>query len=204
MRKFFIFLFASLLIFFIAGYFFRESALRSVATFLIREDSLQDADALFVLSGGGYDRGNEAVNIYRQGYVKSIVCTGGNPVYEFRVFNIDTLESDMTVANLKRQQIPDSVIIVLRAGTSTNEEAAIIFNYCKQHHLKRIMVLSSKIHSRRVKKVFAKQFKGEPTQVLVRGAFSSRYNEMLWWQSEEGLIALNNEWVKTAYYLFKY
>lgn len=204
MRKPFIFLFVSLLITFVADYFFRESVLRSMATFLIREDSLQTADALFVLSGGGYDRGNEAVNIYHQGYVKSIVCTGGNPVYEFRVFNIDTLESDMTVANLKRQQIPDSAIVVLREGTSTNEEAAIIFNYCKQHQLKRIMVLSSKIHSRRVKKVFAKQFNSEPVEIIVRGAFSSRYDEMLWWQSEDGLIALNNEWLKTVYYLLKY
>ncbi len=204
MRKLFIFIFSSLLIVCVAGYFFREPALLTMATFLIREDSLQDVDALFVLSGGGYDRGNEAVNIYRKGYVKSIVCTGGNPVYEFRVFNIDTLESDMTVANLKRQQIPDSVIVVLREGTSTNEEAAIIFKYCKQQGLKRILVLSSKIHSRRVKKVFTKQFKDESIKVFVRGAFSSRYNEMLWWQSEDGLIALNNEWVKTAYYWLKY
>jgi hypothetical protein len=117
-------------------YAFKTPLLQWCATSLIVEDSLQKADVLFVLSGGGYDRGNEAAKVLKQGYVPNVVCTGGNPFLELKVFDIDTLESDMTVANLKRLGIADSLITEIREGTSTKEEADIILNYCENHHIK--------------------------------------------------------------------
>src|ERR1700753_2648631 len=84
-------------------YVFRYPILRFFANHLIQENPLQKADAMFVLSGGGYDRGNEAVNLFHAGYAPTIICTGGNEATEFKVFDIDTLESDCTVANLRRQ-----------------------------------------------------------------------------------------------------
>ena len=165
---------------------------------------MQKVDAMVVLSGGGYDRGNEAVQIVHQGYTNKIICTGGNPVIELRVFNIDTLEADMTVANLKRQGIPDSLIVEIRDGTSTKEESKIILDYCKQNDLKKIMILSSKLHTHRVQEVFKKKLKQAGIEVVVRGAHNSRFDEMLWWQDEDGLIAVNNEWLKRFYYWYKY
>src|ERR1019366_2285354 len=111
-------------------------------------------------------------------------------------FNIDTLEADMTVANLKRQGIPDSLIVEIRDGTSTKEESKIILDYCKQNDLKKIMILSSKLHTHRVQEVFKKKLKQAGIEVVVRGAHNSRFDEMLWWQDEDGLIAVNNEWLK--------
>ena len=185
-------------------YVFQTPILRWFATSLIVEDPLQKVDAMVVLSGGGYDRGNEAVEIVHQGYTNKIICTGGNPVIELRVFNIDTLESDMTVANLKRQHIPDSIIVELRDGTSTKEEADIILNYCKQNNLKKIMILSSKLHTHRVQEVFKKKLRQAGIETVVRGAHNSRFDEMLWWKDEDGLIAVNNEWLKRFYYWYKY
>src|ERR1700722_1412016 len=118
MRRFLIIVFSVVLLGALA-YAYQEPVLRWFATSLIVEDPLQKVDALVVLSGGGYDRGNEAVKIMHAGYVNKVICTGGNPVIELRVFGIDTLESDMTVANLKRQGVPDSIITELRNGTST-------------------------------------------------------------------------------------
>lgn len=192
------------MLFFVVLYVFRTPFLRWFATSLIVEDKLQTADAMVVLSGGGYDRGNEAVKILQQGYTKQIICTGGNPVVELKVFNIDTLESDMTVANLKRQHVPDSVIVEIRDGTSTKEESDIILNYCRQHHFKKIMVLSSKLHTHRVNEVFKEKMRKDNIEVIVRGAPSSRFDELNWWKSEDGLIAVNNEWLKRIYYWIKY
>ena len=185
-------------------YVFRQPILRSCVTFLIKEDSLQHADAMFVLSGGGYDRGNEAVKIFKQGFVNKIICTGGNPVVELKVFSIDTLESDMTVVNLRRQHIPDSCIVQIKYGTSTHEEADTILAFCKEQHLKKIIILSSLLHTGRVNTVFRKGLVEADVQLMLHGAPNSRFNEMLWWQSEDGLIAVNNEWIKTFYYWWKY
>ena len=120
LKKLFLFLFLLILL---AGvlYVFRQPILRSCAIFLIKENSLQKADAMIVLSGGGYDRGNETVEVFQQGFVNKIICTGENPVVELKVLDIDATESDMTVANLRRQHIHDSCIVQIKYGTITHE-----------------------------------------------------------------------------------
>jgi len=185
-------------------YAFREPELRWFATELIVEDPLQKADALVILSGGGFDRGNEAVKIMQSGYASKAICTGGNPVIELKVFNIDTLESDMTAANLRRQGIPDSNIVELRNGTSTKEESLLIADYCHQHAIKKIIIVSSKLHTRRVNEVFKPKLKKQGIEVIVRGAHNSQFDELQWWRDENGLIAVNNEWLKRFYYWWKY
>jgi uncharacterized SAM-binding protein YcdF (DUF218 family) len=185
-------------------FLFRTPLLRSCATFLIREDSLQQADAIFVLSGGGYDRGNLTAKLYDEGWAPKIVCTGGNELPELCVFDIDTLESDMTRVNLLQHGVPDSVIVMIRQGTSTKQEANIIFDYCKRNKLKRVIIVSSKLHTYRVQDVFRKKLNENGTALVVRGAPSSRFSELEWWKTENGLIAINNEWIKTFYYWIKY
>lgn len=185
-------------------FLFRTPLLRSCATFLIREDSLQHADAIFVLSGGGYDRGNLTAKLYDEGWAPKIVCTGGNELPELCVFDIDTLESDMTRVNLLQHGVPDSVIVMIRQGTSTKQEANIIFDYCKRNKLKRVIIVSSKLHTYRVQDVFRKKLNENGTALVVRGAPSSRFSELEWWKTENGLIAINNEWIKTFYYWIKY
>lgn len=185
-------------------FLFRAPLLRSCATFLIREDSLQHADAIFVLSGGGYDRGNLTAKLYDEGWAPKIVCTGGNELPELCVFDIDTLESDMTRVNLLQHGVPDSVIVMIRQGTSTKQEANIIFDYCKRNKFKRVIIVSSKLHTYRVQDVFREKLNENGTALVVRGAPSSRFSELEWWKTENGLIAINNEWIKTFYYWIKY
>ncbi len=187
-----------------ALYLLRTPILRSFATFLIRDDSLQTADAIFVLSGGAYDRGNEAAKIYDAGWAPVIVCTGGNEMPQLCVFDIDTLESDMARCNLLQLGIPDSVIVMIRQGTSTKEEFKIILRYCAQHNLSRIIIVTSKLHTYRVNDVFRKTMKDAGVELIIRAAENSRFNELEWWKTEEGLIAINNEWIKTLYYWWKY
>ena len=185
-------------------YIFRAPVLRSFATFLIREDSLQKADAIFILSGGAYDRGNEAAKLFDAGWAPRIICTGGNEIPMLCVFDIDTLESDMARCNLLQLGIPDSIIVMVRMGTSTKEEFKIIKKFCAEHRYKRIIIVTSKLHTYRVDNVFRNPLHDSDIELIIRGAPSSRFNELEWWQSEEGLIAVNNEWLKTFYYWWKY
>lgn len=203
MRKFIGVLLAAVMLAAVAA-IFKEDLLQGVVIFLIKENPPQKCDALFVLSGGGYDRGNEAVKLLNAKWAPYVVCTGGNPVSELCVMDIDTLESDMTAANLRHHGVPDTQIILLRNGTSTQEEARLALHYCRQRGWNKIMVLTSKLHTRRAARVFHKVFKESGITILMRGAPSSKFNEYEWWKNEDGLIAVNNEWVKTIYYWFKY
>lgn len=185
-------------------YLFRTPLLRSCATALMHEDQPQKCEAVFVLSGGAYDRGNKAASLYKQGMAPLLICTGANTFNELKALNIDTLESDMTLANLRRLAVPESALRQIEYGTSTREEADTILGYCKAQHLKKVMVVSSRLHTGRVYKVFGKRFKEAGIELLIYGAPSSRFDELNWWKSEDGLIAVNNEWLKRFYYMVKY
>ncbi|MFM7234971.1 MAG: hypothetical protein ACKOZM_10295, partial [Flavobacteriales bacterium] len=63
---------------------------------------------------------------------------------------------------------------------------------------------SSAFHLRRVRMVFEDKFFDAGITVHFLGAAPIEYNELNWWNNEEGLIMTNNELVKLLYYMVKY
>ncbi len=184
-------------------YALRNVLLPLPAKWLIKEDELQKVDAMIVLSGSGYDRGNEAARIFKGGYVSKIVCPGGNPAYEFRILKLFISESEAAKLNLIRNNVPDSSIVVISKGTSTVEEAKFLYAFLNEHKYQKVILLTSLYHTRRAGRIFRKEFQNSDVQFIVRGAKSSRFDEYKWWLNEDGLIAMNNEIIKSFYYLFK-
>jgi uncharacterized SAM-binding protein YcdF (DUF218 family) len=185
------------------GMVFKVRILQSFSNFLMKQDAPGKADLMVVLSGSAFDRGNEGARLYKEGYAKHIVCPGGN-LEDILLSLGDTMyESDVCKRNITRNGVPDSLVTVLHYGSSTREEADTILGYCKEHHIKKVIVVTTLFHTRRAGKVYKKRFAAEGITVLMRGAHASDYDEDYWWQNEYGLIALNNEYMKTLYYLIK-
>lgn len=179
--------------------------MRGMANFLIVEKETNHTLKYgFVLSGGAFDRGNKAALLYQEGKILQFICTGKNQSPDLKALGTDTLESDLTKLQMVKQGVVDSLIFLLKEGTSTLEESEAILAYCKTNKIKEIGIISSRFHTKRVHQVFTKKFRKEGIEVFIYGAPSSMYNEMEWWQSEYGLIALNNEYIKQLYYLIKH
>lgn len=184
---------------------FHSPILRYAGRCLIKEDSLQKADALVVLSGSAFERGNKGAELLQNGYAKKIICPGGNLDLNYLILFGDSIyECDITKKKILQSGVSDSVVVCVYNGTSTLEEAQAVKAYCLQQKLKSIIVVSSYFHTARVKRVYAKIFAGSDIKIIVRGAKSVHYDENQWWQSEEGLISFNNEWMKTLYYFIKH
>jgi uncharacterized SAM-binding protein YcdF (DUF218 family) len=96
--------------------------------------------------------------------------------------------------------MPDSLIRVLKTGTSTREEAELILDYSRDLGLKKVMVVSDKFHTHRVEQVFRDKLEDAGIELVLRGAPSSRYSEDQWWAGEAGLLMVNNEYIKLVYY----
>lgn len=182
----------------------RNSFLIAAGNFLIKEEAFTHIKQAFVLSGGAYDRGNHAANLINEGKIDKIVCTGANQPPDFKALKIDMLESELTRKNIITQIQDSTIITLLKEGTSTREESEIILEYCLKHKIKECVILSSKFHTKRIHKVFKKKFKKKGIKIYISGAASSSYDEKLWWKSENGLISLNNEYIKLMYYAIKY
>ena len=178
--------------------------MESTAGYLIRSDELEKVEVAFVLGGSSMDRGKEAARIYQDGWVPQFISTGENIPSVLEIKGIDETEAELTKQQMVSAGVHPSVCIILNRGTSTMEEAEAILEYCERHGHKKIMIISNKFHLRRIHWVFRSMFKEKGIDIVLRGASSSRYDEYRWWQSEEGLIATNNEYMKLGYYWWRY
>jgi len=113
-------------------------------------------------------------------------------------------EAELTKHFMVRRGVAADKIETLTGATSTQEESDEILAYCKQHGFKKVSVLSSAFHLRRVRWVFHDKFNAAGIQVLFLAAPDRTFNANNWWKDEEGLITCNNEYIKLAYYLVKY
>ena len=108
--------------------------------------------------------------------------------------------------------VPESAIEMIGTNvTSTRDEALAARAWLLTHHASRITDHASRIiiptdifHTRRVRWIFQKALRGSRTEVHVAAVEVPRYTATNWWHHEEGLIAFQNEVVKSLYYHLKY
>lgn len=187
------------------AYILRFDILRAFGNYLVEEDELRNSEVIFVLSGGPWDRGNEAAKIFKEGYADTIICTGANIPHNFKALGMSYLEGEITRYNLIRNNnIPDSAVQLIKKGGSTFEESEVILDYCQTNGVEQCIIVSSKFHTKRIDQVFGEKFAASGVNYILRGAASSVYDEQRWWANEYGLIAVNNEYIKIFYYWWKY
>jgi uncharacterized SAM-binding protein YcdF (DUF218 family) len=113
-------------------------------------------------------------------------------------------EAELTASRILDLDVDSSFVEAINQGNSTMEESEIILQMCKEHQWNQIIVVSDIFHTHRIRFVFEDKFEEAGIAVCYVGAPSSRYNEKEWWKDEDGLIMVNNEYIKLLYYYWKY
>jgi len=187
---------------------FRNPILRGVGSFLIVETPPQKVDAIFVLGGNLLDRPLKAKELYDEGYASKIFTVGGNYSQRELALNngdtiIDLCDAIVSQEFLMGQGVAFEDVQAIPYGTSTKEESEHILNQCLKSKFDSIIVVTDKFHTRRVSNVFIDYFKKEGITVILQGCSNREYEEDLWWKSEQGLVMVNNEYLKLVYYMLK-
>lgn len=185
-------------------FLFRYPLMRFAGNNLIQEAPLAKADALFALGGNPYDRGTEAARLLDEGWAPVAYCTGESEPVNLAALDIAISEGELTAKRMVTCGTPQRRVIPIKKATSTWEESIALLELCQQQQFDTVIVLSDKFHTSRIQWVFDRQFAGSDIHVIVRGAPSTRYSEATWWESEYGLIMVNNEYIKKMYYWLKY
>lgn len=183
---------------------FRYPLLRVTGRFLIKPDPELHADAVYVLGGSPLERGTEAARLVNAGLASTGVCMGENIPTVLEAEGLYLSDADLSRNVMLRAGTDSSRIELVEHGTSTWEEATAILAHAQARGHDTITVVTTEFHLRRVKRVFRKQLNGRAITVLARGARSRSYDSERWWESEEGLLMVNNEYVKLFYYWVKY
>ena len=197
--RFFLFLFLLVSILYLS----RTKILQSAGNYLIEEDQETFAPYTFVLGGNSYDRGMKALDLYNKKLTEKIVCTGGNIPSVLEAIDTALYEAEITKILLEKHLVPQQNIVVLTHSTSTLEESDELLNFCLENNITKANLISSKFHLHRVRNVFEEKFKNKGITLHFVGAPSSKYDENEWWKSEQGMIMVNNEYMKLLYYWLK-
>jgi uncharacterized SAM-binding protein YcdF (DUF218 family) len=185
---------------------FRSQILTGIANYLIINDRLQPADAIFLLNSEYDTRPFRASELYKQGLAPVVVIARAEntPVVDLGLLPNDT---DISVGVMEKLSVPSEKIIILPVpggATSTFDEAAALKQYIEQNRVLRIILVTSAFHTRRARWIFEKTLAGLPVKLELAPVPYMGFDQTNWWKNETGLITLNNEYIKLVYYYFKY
>jgi uncharacterized SAM-binding protein YcdF (DUF218 family) len=89
------------------------------------------------------------------------------------------------------------VITILPSNaTSTWDEALILRDYVVETDVRRIIVVTTGVHTRRARWLFRRALSTSEADLMFSGVEDPRYELDTWWRSEAGLIAVTNEYLK--------
>ena len=173
--------------------------------FMAREDPLQKGDAIFVFAGTLAERPLEAADLYREGYAPWIVVSRATIdqatfQLEKRGVRIPT-QYDLTREVLRQLGIPSDVLITPSfVHDNTAEEARTLRELALERKWRRVILVSSKYHLRRLTLATRRALRGTNVEVVARG---SRYDESVperWWTRRRDIRWLASEVPKLIAY----
>ena len=159
--------------------------LRGVGAWLVVEDPLEKADAIVVLGGTAYERPLEAVDLFNAGWAPRLVLL--REVVDWGEAELIrrgvpyTRPIDLQLDTMRKLGVPADRIDVIEPSDSTAEEAAHVLELVTSKKYSRIIVVTSKQHTRRARLVMNRRL--GPTGVDVRMRYSryDRANVDRWW-----------------------
>ena len=165
--------------------------LSRLGSFLVVEDPLEKADAIFVLGGTRFERPLEAVDLLNEGWAPRImlfrvVKDSGEMELMRRGFSF-ALESDVQQDALRRMGLPAEAVVVLGEGDSTKDEAEGIRDVAVRNRWSRVIVVTSKQHTRRARLAISRRLDGSGVTLIIRHSRYDRSDTDRWWRSRSTL-----------------
>jgi uncharacterized SAM-binding protein YcdF (DUF218 family) len=174
-----------------------------IGPWLIAVDPLARADAIFVTDGKTPHREMEGAMLYREGWAPRVVVTlpRSDISEELRRLSGEPTPQDHSVAMLRRGGVPESAIVRLdRRVENTLEELHVDFDYARAHGWRRVIIVSSPYHLRRIRVIWRSRFERE-IPALLRATRYERVETTSWWRSRRSLEDAVHEVAGIAHFL---
>ena len=173
--------------------------------FLVREDPLESADAIFVLAGARVERWLEGYELYRERRAPIMVLSPGptSPAeIDLRARGIRfPSEGDIARDTLVQLGVPAETIRILpRAVDNTAQEALALHDMSRTQAWQRIIVVTSAYHTRRARFAFRREFRDSSIQIVVRASRFDGSEPARWWRHRPDIRFVTSELQKLALY----
>ena len=171
--------------------------LGGIAHWLVVADPLVHARAIVVLGGDRPFRAMEAASLYEQGWAPEVWLTRARaPAEEAALARLGIEVRGGEAINqqvLERLGVPEDSIRLLAGGVrNTVEEVRLIARELGRMGGSRVILVTSKPHSRRLRATW-QALVGETPQAVVRYATDDPYDPSRWWQQTRDALAVSRE-----------
>jgi uncharacterized SAM-binding protein YcdF (DUF218 family) len=186
----------------------------NLGQWLVAEDDLQASDMIVVLMGSLPDRILrilQAVDIYNERYSDKLVLVNsyrvGYDIFVERGVEIppgNAQLSKMAAIDLGVQE--ENILILEGNAKSTQDEALIIREYIRNNRaIESIILVTSKYHSGRSKKIFRKVLSSLDREINIYSSPSKYdpFNVNQWWKGKEDIKWVVLEYLKLANFYFR-
>jgi len=156
----------------------RHPLMRFAGEFWVVDEPAVQSDALVVLGDDNYagDRAFHAADLYREGMAPVVVASG-------RTLRQNASAADLIEHDLESFGVPAGSIVKLsHPADNTKDEAAEVAKLSAERHWKRVLVVTSNYHARRVRFIYTRTL---PSTVSFRvsAARDSEFDPTRWWET---------------------
>jgi uncharacterized SAM-binding protein YcdF (DUF218 family) len=173
---------------------------RSAGHFLVAPDALSPTDAILVLGGesSGFWRTRQALTLYEQGYAPIVVFSGGS----LADAGLACSSASLSLEAAGQLGLPADAALILDGAGSTYDEAVNFHRLASQRGWRSVIVVTDIFHTRRAGNTFRALLPS--VRISVSAAPNPRFDPAHWQRTEDGLVAVVNEYLKLAFYWFHY
>ena len=164
----------------------------------------RQADAVVMLAGSIPDRVLETAELYRSGVAPRVVVTrerlrAGDAALRARGVRLPEPD-ELTMTALERLGVPAQAIVRLRRRThSTESEAATIARWACRTRITRLIIVTSRAHTRRSRLIFSRML-GGTMQLTIRPSRFDSFSSRRWWRVRRDAKTVLYEWERLLHY----
>ena len=169
---------------------------------LVATNDLRPSDAIFVLDGGTPTRELEAAALYRLGYApRVVVARGRDSIALARSVSGEPSRQERAVRVLRHVGVPaDAIVTLSQEVDNTLQELAADFWFATGHGLRRVILVTSPNHTRRVRVIWNSRYE-HTVPALVAATSWDPYDPRRWWASRRSLSETIHEVLAIVHFM---
>jgi uncharacterized SAM-binding protein YcdF (DUF218 family) len=165
------------------------AALRWLGPWLVVDEPLVRSDAIFVTDGETPQRELEGAALFLEGWAPRVVLTlpRDRLSEEVRRLADEPRPQEDASRVLRRRGVPEAAIVRLdRVVENTAQELQVDFEHARAHGFRRVIIVSSPYHTRRIRLIWRSRFEQE-IPAIVRVTRYEPVDASRWWRSRRSL-----------------
>lgn len=174
-------------------------AFQNAGVWLVREDPLEKAQFVLVLSGGLPDRALAAAEVFRASHAKEVWLTRPmQPAAAMQQLDLPYSgeEEYSRMVLISKGVPPDDIRILRQRINNTADELQAVFDELQSQPDATVIVVTSKAHTRRVRSVW-KYVSGRTNRghLLIRAAPQDTFDPQHWWRTTNDVLSVVREYL---------